>query len=174
MTEAAQHSPMQPHAPSAEYLREAIRKPHTGDVPAIQGLIDPAAQAGAILPRSAAELYEKLRDFHIYEDEKGLGGCCALHIDLPGLAEVRTLLVREDLRGRGIGKALVHACIDEARELGIGRVYALTRSPQFFARFGFREIDKHELPNKVFRDCLQCPKYTHCDETALIADVGQS
>lgn len=148
-----------------------IRKPRVLDVPEIKRLIDSAASDDALLPRTLIELYENIRDFHIYVDEHGVGGCCALHVDMASLAEVRSLVVREDLRRHGIGTRLVDACIDEARQLGTRQVYALTRVPGFFERNGFRRIDKHNLPSKVFRDCVRCSKFPDCDEIALVYDV---
>jgi amino-acid N-acetyltransferase len=149
----------------------SVRKPRLPDVPAIKKLIDDAAAKGAVLPRTVVELSESIRDLQIYDDEKGLGGCCALHIDMENLAEIRSIVVREDLRGQGVGKHLLEACIAEARALGVKRVYALTRIEAFFARHGFSEIDKHDLPSKVFRDCVRCPKFPDCDETAVILDL---
>lgn len=147
-----------------------IRKPRVGDVPAIKTLIDREAARGSMLARTAMELYENIRDFHTYVDRDGVAGCCALHVDAGELAEVRSLVVREDLRGRRIGAKLVNACVEEARELGVRRVYALTRAPGFFEKLGFKEIDKRELPHKVFRDCVRCPLFPMCDEVAMVRD----
>ncbi|MBN2308770.1 MAG: N-acetyltransferase [Candidatus Hydrogenedentes bacterium] len=148
-----------------------IRKPRVRDVPGIKELIDGAAGRGALLQRTALELYETVRDFYIYEDADGVAGCCALHVDMGDLAEIRSLVVRTDLRGRHIGRDLVQACLDEAGALGIVRIYALTRVAGFFAKMGFHEIDKHELPSKVFRDCVRCPHFPDCDEVAVVRDL---
>ena len=159
---------------SGSTLAIGVRKPRVADVPGIKRLIDQAATQGALLPRTTPELFESVRDFHVCADETGVVGCCALHIDLPDLAEVRSLVVREDLRGRGMGIALVQACLEEARTLGISRVYALTRAEEFFTKQGFHEIDKHDLPNKVFRDCVRCPMFPDCDEVAVVLDLDTS
>lgn len=145
-----------------------VRKPRVTDVPAMKELIDGEVRLGSLLPRTLPELYENLRDFQVFEDEQGIGGCCALHIDLPNLAEVRTLVVREDLRGRRIGARLLEACLEEARGLALPQVYALTRATAFFERHGFVRVDKETLPHKVFRDCLRCHLYPKCDEVAMI------
>jgi amino-acid N-acetyltransferase len=155
----------------AAHTATRIRKPRVSDAIGIKILVDSGADAGALLPRTLAEICERIREFHIYEDDKGVGGCCALHIDLVNLAEVRTLLVRPDLQGRGIGRELLYAVIDEARELGIHHVYALTREIAFFQKHGFYLIDKSELPNKVFRDCVKCPSFPQCDEEAVMFDI---
>ena len=152
---------------------DQIRKPVVTDVPEIKRLIDSAVTQGALLPRTTAELFESIRDFHIYVDEAGVGGCCALHVDMADLAEVRSLVVRPDLQGRGLGQQLVMACLDEARRLNLSRVYALTRADGFFRRLGFDAIDKHDLPNKVFRDCVRCPMFPDCDEIAVMLVLNQ-
>jgi len=138
---------------------------------AVKLLIDAAAGNDAVLPRTLIELCENVRDFHLYVQDDQLLGCCALHVDMQNLAEVRSMVVREDRRGAGIGSALVRACLDEARDLGVEKVYALTRRPGFFEREGFAIIDKHDLPSKVFRDCVRCPKFPDCDETAVSCTV---
>lgn len=153
---------------------KVIRKPKLTEVPGIKQLLDSAASEGAVLRRPLMELYESVRDFFTYVDEQGVGGCCALHIDTADLAEVRSLVVRPDLRKQGVGRKLVDACMEEARGLNIARVYALTRSPEFFGKNGFHEVDKKELPHKVFNDCLRCPSFPDCDETAMVRDLDES
>jgi amino-acid N-acetyltransferase len=137
----------------------------------IKKLIDQAVASENVLPRPLLELYECARDFYTYVDDLGVGGCCALHIDLADLAEIRSLVVRSDLRQQGVGSKLLQACIDEARALEVARVYALTRSPAFFGKHGFVEVDKQELPHKVYNDCVRCPRFPDCDEVAMIFQV---
>ena len=151
-----------------------IRQPKVTEVIAIKALIDAAVKQGSVLPRELQEIYENVRDFMVYLDERGVGGCAALHIDTVELAEVRSLVVRDDLRGLGIGKQLVAAMVQEASQLGLRRVYALTRSPGFFLKSGFRTVDKSELPHKVFKDCLRCPLFPGCDEIAMVRDLGEA
>jgi amino-acid N-acetyltransferase len=91
---------------------------------------------------------------------------------LKDLAEIRSLAVHEGYAGRGLGKALVGACLEEAASLGIKRAFALTYRPGFFERLGFRTLDKRELPQKIWKDCIRCARFTCCDEVALIRDVG--
>jgi amino-acid N-acetyltransferase len=88
------------------------------------------------------------------------------------LAEVRSLAVRDDRMGRGVGTELVEACISEAIVLGITRVFALTYKPVFFEKLGFQRVDKSELPHKIWSDCLKCSKFPDCDEVALVADFS--
>ncbi len=147
---------------------KTIRKPKLTEVVVIKQLLDVAANEGHVLPRPLMELYETVRDFMVYVDEQGVGGCCALHIDMEDLGEIRSLVVRPDLRGRGLGVKLLDACIDEARSLQLARVFALTRVLDFFAGNGFHGVSKHDLPHKVFQDCVRCPLFPDCDEVAVM------
>ena len=134
----------------------------------MKSLLDEAVEDGNVLQRELPELYENVRDFYVYADEQGLGGMVALHIDMVDLAEVRSLVVRRDMHGAGVGSKLLHAVLLEAEQLDIARVYALTRVPGFFLKNGFHEINKDELPYKVFKDCMRCPLFPGCDEVAVI------
>jgi len=147
---------------------KTIRKPKLTEIADIKKLLDEAAKKSEVLQRPLMELYESVRDFYTYVDEKGMGGCCALHVDMIDLAEIRSLVVREDLRGQDIGVRLLDACLDEARVLNIPRVYALTRNASFFQAHGFTEVEKNELPHKVFNDCVRCPSFPECDEIAVV------
>lgn len=149
-----------------------IRKPTVAEAPVLEALIADAAGQGAMLHRSQAEICESIRDFFVYGDERGIAGCCALHVDTPQLAEIRSLVVAPDRRGAGIGDRLVEACIDEARALAIARVYALTRIPDWFEKRGFRRVPMNGLPEKVFKDCVRCALYPTCDEVAVVYTVG--
>jgi amino-acid N-acetyltransferase len=150
-----------------------VRKPKLTEVVAMKQLLDAAVVKGNVLPRDLSELYENVRDFYVYVDDEGVGGCAALHIDMAGLAEVRSLVVRESLRGQGIGALLIAALLEEARRLEIARVYALTRVAPFFARNGFHEVDKLELPYQVFKDCMRCRLFPGCDEVAMVRDLAR-
>jgi amino-acid N-acetyltransferase len=143
------------------------------DVKGIHGLIAEYARKGDMLPRSLADIYENLRDYFIFEDDDGeLVGSAAIHIMWEDLAEVRSLAVREGKMRRGVGTQLVESCISEAIVLGIGRVFALTYKPGFFEKLGFHVVDKAELPQKIWTDCLKCSKFPDCDEVALVADFS--
>jgi amino-acid N-acetyltransferase len=148
-----------------------IRKAKLGDAKQMHSLINYYARQGELLPRSLNELYEDLRDFYIYELEGQIIGVCALHINWEDLAEIRSLAVKEGYSGQGYGTQLVKKCLEEARELEIRQVYTLTYRPGFFERLGFRHIDKNQLPQKVWSDCIKCFKFPECDEIALIYQV---
>jgi amino-acid N-acetyltransferase len=148
-----------------------IEKARIDDPPLIVALVNHYADRQLMLPRSLNETYECLRDFFVWRQEGELLGCSALHVSWQGLGEVRSLAVRETATGRGIGRRLVQSCLDEARALGMHRVFALTYVPDFFKRLGFRPYAKENLPHKVWADCLNCPKFPDCDEVALVLDL---
>jgi len=148
-----------------------IRKATITEVADIQALVNLYAERGDMLPRALHDLYDNLRDFFVYEEGGKIVGVCALHITWENLAEIRSLAVAEAHTGRGIGGRLIEACLDEARALKIGRVFALTYIPEYFERQGFRQIDKATLPHKIWHDCLNCVKFPNCDEQAVIREI---
>jgi len=148
-----------------------LRKAQISDVKEIQKLLTHYASRGDMLSRSLSELYEAVRDFYIMEEEGRLLGVSALHIVWEDLAEIRSVAVSEDAGRKGVGTTVVQACIDEARVLGLKRLFCLTYKPDFFARFGFSVVDKSELPHKVWGDCIKCVKFPDCDEIAMIVDL---
>jgi amino-acid N-acetyltransferase len=146
-----------------------IREAKIQDVREIHSLLKHFAAQGLLLARSISSLYDQLRDFVVYVDEGNeILGVCALHIIWEDLAEVRSLAVREEAQGRGIGAQLVGRCLQEAEKFGIERVFTLTYQAGFFRKQGFIEIDKKELPHKIWGDCVHCPMFPDCDEEALI------
>ena len=149
-----------------------VRKARIADVERIHGLITSFAGDGLMLARSRSELYEMLRDFFVAETPGGeVAACAGLEISWADLAEVRSLAVDPPHKGRGLGRRLVEACLAEARDLGIGRVFALTYETAFFERLGFHIIVKEELPHKIWSHCLACPKFPDCDEVAVAIDL---
>ncbi len=148
-----------------------VRKAKMTDVPAIQRLVNFYAQKGDLLPRTLQELYERVRDFYVFEQEGRIAGVCSLFIYWADLAEIRSLAVEPEFEGRGIGRAVTEACIAEARELGITRVFALSYKTAFFERLGLRIVNKIDLPEKIWKDCLRCTKFYHCDEVAVLLDL---
>ncbi len=150
-----------------------VRKANIGDVRPIQQLLATYARQGKLLARSLSELYTHLRDIFVRVDDASgqVVGCCSLHIIWENLAELRSVAVAEDYLGRGIGRELVMAAIEEARTLGIGRLFVLTYETGFFEHLGFVAVDKNSLPHKIWADCIHCPKFPECDENAMILDL---
>jgi len=150
-----------------------IRKARIKDVRSIHKILSHYANQALLLPRSLYELYDHLRDFYVAEEgEDGmLMGTCTLCISWEDLGEIRSLAVVEEAQGRGLGSKLVEACLAEAVELGLSRVFVLTLTREFFSRFGFRDIEKSQLPHKIWADCIHCPKFPDCDEIAMILEL---
>lgn len=145
-----------------------LRKARVEDIKQIQFLINSFAKKNQMLARSLNELYEGIRDFWVYEKNKKILGCCALHISWEDLAEIKSLAVRKDQQAKGIGKKLVSACLAEAKDLGAERVFVLTYQPLFFVKFGFKKIKHDDLPHKVWAECINCPKFPNCQEISLL------
>ncbi|ACI21303.1 MULTISPECIES: N-acetyltransferase [Thermodesulfovibrio] len=145
-----------------------IRKATVSDIKLIHKLINEFAKKGEMLPRSLNELYENIRDFLIAEQDNEIKGVCALHILWEDLAEIRSLAVKKESQKKGIGSLLVKKCLNEAKKLGVNKVFVLTYIPEFFKKTGFMELDKSKLPQKIWGDCIRCPKFPECDEVALI------
>lgn len=147
----------------------SIRKAIIGDVGRIQALVNHYASKETMLGLSLSEIYDQIRDFTVAEGPRhALIGVCALHVIWDDLAEIRSLAVDPKIRRRGVGRSLVEHCLEEARSLQLPKVFALTYQAEFFRRIGFERVDKSELPHKVWRDCLKCTKFPHCDETAVL------
>ena len=148
-----------------------VRPARLNDVEKMQVMISRYAERRLMLNRKLLELYSDIREYQVVARGDEILGTCALHIFWSDLAEIRALTVAEELQGKGYGKKLVEACIAEARLLGLKRVFALTYVGDFFLRIGFRAAAKEELPQKVWMECVRCPKFPNCDEQALLKDV---
>jgi argininosuccinate lyase len=171
-------------APSApdrdEFIREdgiLLRRAGLADIPGIAGIMAGYVAQGVLLPRPVSELYQCVREFHVAERPGANGAtgeilaCAALRLLWNDLGEVRSLAVREDMHGRGLGKALVERVLDDAKALALPRVIALTRDLPFFERCGFTVHSRESLPRKVWTDCVRCPRRHACDEVAVVLDL---
>jgi len=148
-----------------------IRKARIADVKDIYKLIETFANKGEMLHRPLTDIYDSLRDFYVYEEMDVIIGACALHICWEDMGEIRSLAVSGEAGGKGIGTFLVNACLDEARALGIPKVFALTYKPGFFEKVGFKPIGKEVLPHKVWGECVRCFKFPNCDENAVMIEL---
>jgi amino-acid N-acetyltransferase len=145
-----------------------IRSARTSDASGIADLVNYYAERGRMLHRSLESIYDSLREFVVAVDDGTVVGCVAVDVFWANLAEIKSLAVALDRRGRGLGTTLVAAAIEDARKIGIGEVFALTYEKEFFLRCGFEVIDRERLPDKVWRECIACPKVDACDEIAML------
>jgi amino-acid N-acetyltransferase len=138
------------------------------DIPELLRLINDYAGKGVMLARTEFEIAENLRDFSLVEVDGKAAGCAALHFYSSVAGEVRSLAVDPAFQGLGAGRRLVEALEEESQSFGLASVFAFTYIPDFFAKLGFEQIDRSELPLKAWKDCMRCPKFQCCDEIAVV------
>lgn len=148
-------------------------KARISDATQMHKLINIFADNGEMLPRSLSELYENIRDYYVCREGDTVIGCAALHINWSDMAEIKSVAVVEEYQKQKIGMAMINSCLAEAKELGIPILFCLTYKPGFFTKFGFKEVDKMELPQKVWSECYRCPKFPNCDEIAMVLHMGE-
>ncbi len=145
-----------------------IKRANVKDAKEIFGILQKYAVKGILLPRSLNSIYEHIRDFFVYKEEGKIVGVVSLHIYWEDLAEIKSLAVLEEFQRKGVGKALVKKCIEDAKELGVEKVFALTYVPGFFEKLGFKITDKSEFPQKVWTECIHCVKFNDCKEIPVL------
>jgi amino-acid N-acetyltransferase len=150
-----------------------VRSARISDVKTMHALIGSYAERDRMLFRSVTDIYENLQTFCVAESDGNIVGCCALEIIWADLAEIKSLAVDQSRKEMGIGKMLVSAALEQARHLGLPKVFALSLEPEFFEKLGFAVVEKNTLPMKVWSDCARCPKQESCDETAVVKEVSQ-
>jgi amino-acid N-acetyltransferase len=148
-------------------IMAVLRRATAADVPLIQRLINRYAERGDLLPRALGEIYDNLRDYFVVDSDGEIVACAACHVHWQDLAEVKSLAVEDSHRGQGWAKRLLEVCLEDARSLGLGNVFALTYVPEFFERQGFARVDKSTLPHKIWHECTRCPKFPDCGEVAV-------
>ncbi|MCK9615151.1 MAG: N-acetyltransferase [Candidatus Omnitrophica bacterium] len=150
-------------------MTQRIRKAKISDAKEIYSLINSWSKEGKVLERSLNYIYENIRDFWVYEARNEIIGSCALHVvGWQDLGEIKSLVILKKFQDKGIGTKLVTRCATEAKSIGIKNVFALTFVPQFFKKLGFREIDRKNLPHKIWSDCVNCIYFPDCQEKAVI------
>jgi len=148
-----------------------VRKARLTDVEEMHQLVNNYADKGMMLSRPRSMLYEYIRDFAVAEENGGILGVGALHIMWGDLAEIRALAVKEGYAKQGIGRKIVEFALEEAKSLGIPKIFTLTYQPGFFKKIGFSEVSKENMPQKVWRECINCPKFPNCDEVCLELNI---
>ena len=146
-----------------------VRKARLQDARSVFDLVNSLSGDGTLLRRSYAEICENIRDFTVAENQTGdFLGCGALHLYGPHLAEVRSIVVKPEAKGLGAGGLLLRALVEEAGEHNVLSVCLFTRIPVFFEHFGFRFAERDALPDKIYKDCQNCPRLYACDEVAMV------
>lgn len=137
------------------------------DIPPIHEMVNRFADKGEMLHRSLSELYENARDFTVIREGDRMVACAALHMLWGDLAEIRSVAVAEEFQSLGLGALLMRHCIQEARSLGLPRVFCLTHKPGFYEKLGFQRTEVMSFPRKVWSECIRCPKFSACNEIAM-------
>ena len=155
-----------------------IRRAHVFDVEDMLALINSCATSNLMLPRGPKYIYENIRDFVVIEAQREMGepqivACGSLHVLWKDTAEIRSLATHPEFRGRGLGSNIVRYLVEDAKQIGIEQIIALTLIEEFFKTLGFKPKRKEELPSKIWDECSRCPKYFQCDEIGLILECGQ-
>jgi amino-acid N-acetyltransferase len=132
-----------------------IRPAVTRDVKVIRELIDLYAPQRRLLKKETVSLFESVQEFTVAEVDGRVIGCGALHVMWEDLAEVRTLAVLEEYRGKGVGKRMLDAIIERAESIGVNRLFCLTFETEFFARHGFKEIEGAPVNPDVYGELLR-------------------
>jgi amino-acid N-acetyltransferase len=145
-----------------------VRKARMADIHDLLMLINDYAANGIMLPRTEFEMSENIRDFSVAYTGTQLIGCGALHFYTPTSAEIRSLAVDPRIKSQGLGQRIVEALEEEAIQNGLHALFAFTYVPGFFRKLGFHAVERGELPLKVWKDCLRCPKFQCCDEIAML------
>lgn len=151
-----------------------VEKAKIKDVNQMHQLVNYFANKGEMLARPLSEMYENIRDFFVVRESGKVIGCAALHVSWADLAEIKSVAVAEDNQLQRVGTQLIEACLQEAKQIGIATIFCLTYKPSFFKKLGFAQVDKMELPHKVWSECYRCSKFPNCDEVALVyhAETG--
>ncbi|NOI16183.1 argininosuccinate lyase [Vibrio hepatarius] len=144
-----------------------VRPARLTDIEALEGMVTYWANMGENLPRSRSELVRDIGSFAVAEHHGEVTGCASLYVYDSGLAEIRSLGVEAGWQHQGQGTAIVQYLVEKARQMAIKKVFVLTRTPEFFMKQSFLPTSKSLLPEKVLKDCEQCPRQHACDEVAL-------
>ncbi len=148
-------------------------KAKLSDISQMKKLVSQDVKDGVILERTEDEVSTNIRSYILAKDGDEVVGYGALHIHSPRLAEIRSLIVSTEYRGKNIGKKIVLFALNEAKDLGVQEdVLVLTYLPMFFIKLGFIEISKESIPeHKIWADCIKCMHFPICNEISLVYKV---
>ncbi|MEM7360654.1 MAG: N-acetyltransferase [Pseudomonadota bacterium] len=141
------------------------------DIPAIQALLAHYANMGELLPRTKTDILDSLEHFRVIEQDGKVVACGSLEHFTPELAEVRSLMVKEEFKSAGLGKVIVSDIIETAKQRKVKRLMALTYVPAFFHKLGFKTVNKEIFPEKIWGICVNCYKFHNCDEIAVLLEL---
>ncbi|MGA2141540.1 MAG: N-acetyltransferase [Brevinematales bacterium] len=144
-----------------------IRNAKLREASEIASLISSYSSKNLMLSRTAESVVEEIRNFIVAEYKGKIAGCCAVSFFTEDLAEIRSVAVDRQYKGKGIGSGLISKAEEILRDEGIKNAFVLTYVDDFFSRLGYIKVDKSKFPQKIWRDCLSCPKITQCDEIAM-------
>ncbi len=150
-------------------LQVVVRHAHTRDVPTIRHIVEPLSDARVLVAKEAVAYYESLQEFRVAEVDGEIAGFGALHVMWEDLAEVRTLAVSKEFKSKGVGSIVLEHLLDDAREIGVNRVFCLTFEIEFFTRHGFLEIEGTPVEPDVYVELLR----SHDDGVAEFLDLAR-
>jgi amino-acid N-acetyltransferase len=145
-----------------------IRPARVMDVKEIHKLVEYHANNKEMLHRSLSAIYENIQEFVVLENEDKIVGCGALYVSWENLAEIKALAVSDQYKGQGFGRKIVEMLQENAKNLGVSRVFALSFKPNFFIKFGYEIIPKETLPHKIWSECINCHLFSECGEVPLL------
>ncbi len=148
-----------------------VRQATLADVDSLMDMIEYWAKQGQNLPRKRNDIIRGIQTFAVCVKNEKVVGCACLYVYDSGLAEIRSLGVSPVIQRQGQGRAIVNYLLKRASKMFIQRVFVLTRSPEFFSKVGFQKTVIEALPEKILKDCENCPKREKCDEVAYIYNV---
>lgn len=146
----------------------SLRKPTVRDVPQLTALIN---RDLTILPRSQHYVFTNLRDFIIAEEDGNIVGCASLHVLWENIAEVRAVTVAQGGRDNSLFRQMVYHLMEDGRKLGVQQIVVLTQNPKSFVNVGFRQVERTDVPQIVWKECINCVHFPDCTEKPVLFDL---
>ena len=155
-------------------MKTTIRQATEADIDGILKIVNHYAAQNLMLPRTFEQIRRVLTHFLVAEQAGAVVGCGSLVQLTPHLTELRSLAIAEEQRGTGLGRRLVEALVERARDAGYDQICALTLQDGFFNNLGFATVDRWALSPKIWTECIYCPKFDHCDEIAVLMNLTEN